>query len=95
MLSGASKVVIAVSTVFPGLAFFAVALRIYARRLKTQVFAADDFLIVLALVGDLLVFPTARSTSLTSVDCHLGKLRSVHHRFVLPPTERLEKSVNN
>ena len=62
MLSGPSKAVIAVSTVFPGLAFIAVALRVYARRLKSQVFAADDYLVVLAFVCFLLDLCTLKAS---------------------------------
>ena len=50
MLSGRSKAVIAVNSVFPFIAAFTVALRLYARTRRTLCLKSSDYTIVLALV---------------------------------------------
>lgn len=50
MATSQSKTLIATNAVFLGLATFAVAMRIYARKHKVLYLQADDYLILVALV---------------------------------------------
>ena len=53
MLTGHSKAVIAVNSVFPFVAAVAVALRLYARRLKATSLKSSEYVILVALVAEL------------------------------------------
>ena len=50
VLTDRSDAIIAINSIFPSLAVFAVALRFYARKLKASAFMADDYMIIFSLV---------------------------------------------
>lgn len=54
MLTGHSKAIIAVNSVLPFLAVLAVALRLYARRLRHLALNSSDYTILVALVKEVL-----------------------------------------
>ena len=56
MLTGHSKAVIVVNSIFPFAAAVAVALRLYARRLKAESLKASEYVILVAMVAQ--VFPS-------------------------------------
>ena len=61
MATSQSRALIATNAVFLGLAIFAVAMRIYARKYKVLFLQADDYLILAALVNSSVHRPVCRT----------------------------------